>query len=297
MTVSNGTSDDMPDEEFPIEPGADLNIYSFEKLERSLRREAAKLSADDAWQLVRWYDGMQKNRISANNQVGAAQRDGREAPIVRHFAMQFSAFEESIPPLLGKWAQSTAVGEWAMSQIGIGPVLAARFLSNIREIDRYENISHLWSYAGQNPEAVWEKGQKRPWNARLKVAVWLATGSFVKFHNNPNCYYGHLYRERKAFEVERNERGGNATAAAKVLETRKIQVVEIRAYYEAGKLPPGHLDARARRYAGKRFLSHWWMVAQMAQNNGELPSNPYVQDILGHSGIDQPPNWPLPGKK
>ena len=57
-------------------------------------------------------------------------------------------------------------------------------------------------------------------------------------------------------------------------------------------LPLGHIDARARRWTVKLFLSHWWEVAYEL-HHGTKPPNPYVITYLEHVDQIRPPNWPM----
>jgi hypothetical protein len=99
---------------------------------------------------------------------------------------------------------------------------------------------------------------RRPWNADLKVLTWKIGQSFMKFSGQDKCFYGHLYQERKAQEVQRNLSGANAEAAARILIEKNFRGDTVaRAAYMAGILPDGHVDARARRWTVKLFLSHY----------------------------------------
>jgi hypothetical protein len=62
-------------------------------------------------------------------------------------------------------------------------------------------------------------------------------------------------------------------------------------HYSAGRLPPGQIDARARRYAVKLFLSHLHEVWYKA-HFGKAPPLPYPIAILGHAHIKPPPTVP-----
>ncbi|MHB8069867.1 MAG: hypothetical protein ACYDIC_18395, partial [Desulfobaccales bacterium] len=53
-------------------------------------------------------------------------------------------------------------------------------------------------------------------------------------------------------------------------------------YYSIGKLPPGHIHARAKRYAVKIFLSHYHARAYELEF-GEKPPAPYPLAIMGHA--------------
>ena len=134
---------------------------------------------------------------------------------------------------------------------------------------------------------------KRPWNAKLKVLCWKIGESFVKTSNNDADVYGHLWAERKAQEVARNEAGDFADQAAAKLKRFKIgKSTEAYKAYAAGKLPPGHLHARAKRWAVKLFLAHWQTVAYR-HATGRMPPKPYVLARLGHVHEIQVPNWPF----
>jgi hypothetical protein len=113
----------------------------------------------------------------------------------------------------------------------------------------------------------------------------------MKFSNEEACFYGKLYRERKKYEVDRNDSGGNAARAAELLP-KFNKNTEAYGHLLTGKLPPAQIDARARRWAVKLFLSHlhdvWWEM-----DTGEKPPKPYVMDHLGHAHMIVPPNWPM----
>ena len=135
----------------------------------------------------------------------------------------------------------------------------------------------------------------RPWNAQLKVHCWRIGQSFVKVQNNKNDYYGKVYVQRKAFEQLCNARGDYRDQAAKALSAKRYRGDTIaKKCYENGQLPPAHIDARARRYAVKFFLSHWHEVARECEG---LPRNkPYLfrsDHAAGKHVYIPPPNWPM----
>ena len=130
---------------------------------------------------------------------------------------------------------------------------------------------------------------KRPWNADLKVLCWRAGDSFVKVSGRDDAFYGQVYRERKELEVERNKAGLFVDQAKESLATRNIKDKKLKATYEAGFLPAGRIDLRARRYAVKLFLAHYHEVAFRAEF-GKEPPLPYPIAYLGHvHKIDPPP--------
>jgi|LSQX01.3.fsa_nt_gb hypothetical protein len=264
-----------------------LEIIPVEKLNRDIKKAGQDLSPEEARYLVDMYYTIQENRKATGNQVFSLGRD-EPGEVLRWFYKQHYELENNIKKVLDSYTSGHEVGKWLKSITGIGPVIAAGLLAHI-DITKAPTVGHIWSYAGLNPNQVWEKGQKRPWNARLKVLCWKIGESFVKVHNNPKGYYGHIYAERKELEIERNEAGQFADQAAAILQAKKIgKTTEAYKWYSEGKLPPAHIHARAKRYAVKLFLSHlheFWYE----QHYGEKPPLPYPIAILGHAHkIDRP---------
>ena len=251
------------------------------RLAKDVRASAALITREEAMAFVDLYYLTQEHRIALGNQAAAATREDRPHEITDHFGSNFATLERQMKSVLDVFAQSQPVGRWAMDQVGIGPVLAAGLLAHI-DITKAPTVGHIWSFAGLNPTAVWGKGEKRPWNARLKVLCWKIGDSFVKVSGKDNALYGKIYRQRKIYEVERDERGGNSDTAEHTLTIKKITDATTRKIYESGHLPPGRLDLRARRYAVKIFLAHLHHVAHL-DHYGTEPPRPYVlEHVPGH---------------
>ena len=111
------------------------------------------------------------------------------------------------------------------------------------------------------PTQEWLPKAKRPWNAALKTLCWKIGESFVKVSGNPGDFYGKLYAQRKLIEEQRNAAGAFAGQAAAKLKKFKIDKTTIAyQHYAAGKLPPAHIHARAKRWAvkpsGPTTMSH-----------------------------------------
>lgn len=140
---------------------------------------------------------------------------------------------------------------------------------------------------------------RRPWNSELKVVCWKLGQSFVTVHGKDTKskgpdIYGVVYSDRKAYEIQKNEAGDYRDIA---LGKSKIVGRSTEAYksYSVGKLPLGHLDARARRYAVKLFLAHYHHVAYELEY-GTPPPKPYILDgDRGHTHYIAPPKWPIEG--
>jgi hypothetical protein len=149
-------------------------------------------------------------------------------------------------------------------------------------------VGHVWRFAGQDPTSKWGKGQKRPWNASLKVLCWKIGESFVKVSGHDDDIYGHVYAARKAEEIGKNDAGlFREQAAAALVAKRYRDDTTAKKCYENGKLPPAHVHARAKRYATKLFLAHYWETGRRLAGL-DVPS-PYPIAILGHAHKIEPP--------
>ena len=227
------------------------------RLTRDLAASATTLSPDEARFLVDAYYAMQDNRIAADNQVRSLSASGEPHAVLSWLAESSGTLEKQVARALDKYSASQSLGEWARSIIGIGPVIAAGLLAHI-DMNKAPTVGHIWSFAGLDPRTEWAKGQKRPWNAQLKTLCWKVGESFVKVSGNEKSTFGGLYRKRKELETERNDAGMFAEQAAAKLEMFKIgKGTDAYKAYSAGKLPPAHIHARAKRYAVKSFLANY----------------------------------------
>lgn len=257
------------------------------------RKALPGLTDTDARFLVDAYYLMQDYRIRAN----AHQRE-HEAPhaFIEALAERSADIEDDIRFQLGHWVKTKPIGEWLISIKGIGPVITAGLLAHVNMGKRDDGSlvcpspSALWAYAGLNPDARWEKGSKRPWNAALKRLCFLTGTCFEKL--GERGFYGRLYRERLAWEIEHNASGANAAYAENALTTKKYKTGTItRQALEAGRLSDAHVHQRARRWTVKLFLSHVWEVWYFLEY-GERGPKPYVFEHLGHVHRIEPERAP-----
>jgi hypothetical protein len=126
---------------------------------------------------------------------------------------------------------------------------------------------------------------RQPYNADLKKLCWKIGTSFKMQAFRPQCTYGHLYKERKAWEVAMNDRGEFAKLAAATLQAKNIKDPDTLATYKAGKLPDGRLDLRAMRWAVKHFMVHWWQEYYRLHYKAEPPVSPYAIAHMDHADL------------
>jgi hypothetical protein len=259
-------------------------IAPLQKLRRDIREGLATLTLSEARFLVDAYYSTQDYRMQAANQVRAAEGDSEPHEVIVWHFQQMRLHENEIRRVLDAYTDShpSGMGVWAKSILGIGPVLSAGLLAHI-DVAKAPTVGHVWRFAGLDPTRDWGKGEKRPWNAKLKTLCWKIGESFVKVSGNERSQYGKLYKARKEQEIERNLRGDFKDQAAKILATKNFRDdTQAKAHYQAGHLPPAQIHARARRYAVKLFLAHFWEESYR-RHFGTEPPLPYPIAIMGHA--------------
>jgi len=262
-----------------------ISLESITRPTRDVLQAAATMNGAEIRFLVDRYYQEQDRRKTTANQIRSIDQHVDAAPptheTLNWLFDQTETIENQIKRALDVYSVAHPVGPWLRSIYGIGPVIAAGLLAHI-DIARAPTVGHIWRFAGLDPSLRWGKGQKRPHNAKLKTLCWKVGDSFVKFSGQAECVYGAVYRERKALEVAHNEAGDYAAQAAQVIIDRPTHAQ--RAIYATGKLPPGHIDARARRYAVKQFLSDLHAVWYELHFSTKPPL-PYPIAILGHAHV------------
>jgi hypothetical protein len=257
-----------------------------------VKQQATRLGPQEVRFLVDTYYEMQERRKASANQERALTESAEPIALVNYFVWLDSYSEKKIKQMLQAYAEGKREAAWALSIRGIGPVIAAGLAAHI-DISLAPTVGHIWRFAGIDPTLQWDKGETRPWNAKLKTLCWKIGESFVKVSNRDDDIYGKVYAMRKRLEEERNEAGLFADQAKAKLEKHKIgKATEAYKAYSKGKLPPAHIHARAKRYAVKLFLAHYHHVAYEVAY-GEAPPKPYIMTQPGHVHFVAPPNWPM----
>lgn len=274
------------------EPEMTVSAKLIEKLNADLRAAARLLTRAEVRHLVRLYYQIQGTRMAAGSQ---ARHDDQPSSLTNHMCDQLRIVEGQTRYALSKFAENDPMARMSMCIYGIGPVLASGLLSHI-DIEKAPYFSHVRSFAGLYRKP-WEKGEKRPWNAELRMLCWKIGDSFRKFSRRDECHYGHAYRERKVLLEERNANGRYAATAATSLETRKFRDKGVIEVYESGRLPQGRIEAWARQHAVELYLSHWHECATWLRYN-RMPAKPWAHahDTVEHDGRSyvspQDMGWP-----
>lgn len=254
---------------------------------KDLLAAAQNFSLPQARYLVACYYRMQGFRMRADGHVRAATASGVPNTFISELAQSFRLGERTIESALGTYTTVHPVGKWLRSITGIGPVIAAGLLAHLDE-DPPATAAGWWRFAGYDPSLEWGKGEQRPYNARLKTLLWKAGQSFVMFSNHPASHYGPLWRQRKEYEQAKNAAGDYAAQAALWASRVKADSPTLAAYRQ-GRLPDGHIHARACRWTVKLFLADIHLVMTWHRLQ-KMPAMPYAIAFLGHAHAHHPPN-------
>jgi hypothetical protein len=103
----------------------------------------------------------------------------------------------------------------------------------------------------------------------------------MKFSGKEECFYGKLYKKQKEYLVDKNQKGEFEENAENALSSKNFKNKEVLEKYKSGILPDGHVDAMARRWAVKLFLSN--MHELWCKVEGIDCPKPYVMAHLGHT--------------
>lgn len=314
-------------------------------MSRDIAKAAAHLSDNEARFLVDYYYICQEDRIRNGAQIRALEQSNEPNMVLQWLFDQSALLEKQVKRALERYTDEHPIGSWIKSLYGFGPVLAAGFIAHI-DITKAPAAGNIWSFAGLVPGVKWERGQKRPWNAKLKTLCFKAGDCMIKFSNREECYYGKIYADRKRYEWEKNLRGEYINYKTPDEELEDVEDVEaqqnkgkseeqgrvygrsteawawvngcydpqsIRAFIQAGlpltaenlksvkgkpgsgmpMLPPAHIQARARRYAVKIFLSHLHEVWYEHHYQRRVPA-PFVIEHMGHVHRIKVPNYDSP---
>lgn len=126
---------------------------------------------------------------------------------------------------------------------------------------------------------------KPPYNLDMKTTAFLIGDSFVKFSNR-GSKYGMLYRERRAWETMRNENLEYKDQAERMLSEKNWDksTTTYKSLSE-GKLSAGHINQRAKRWATKIFLTHFFEACWLYTHPGESKP-PVIYPIAFQDHVD-----------
>lgn len=122
---------------------------------------------------------------------------------------------------------------------------------------------------------------KPPYNTDLKKMMFIIGDLFIKNSGRGKSLYGKIYKDKKLEYIAKNEAGEYAERAAQELAEKNYDknTPTYKRLIE-GKLSDAHINARARRYAVKLFISHVFEAMYYDQYHEEPPQT----YIIAHGG-------------
>lgn len=267
------------------------NLEPIKRLSRDIKAGGKILTFPEARFLVDAYYTMQDNRIRTAGQIRALSEYDEPNSVIDWLFKQNMVLEKQVASALDMYSRTHPVGQWMRMHDGVGPVIAAGFLAHL-DVTKVNAAGGFWKFAGLIPTIEWKKGEIRPWNAKLKVLCWKLGESFVKVSGKDTAFYAKEYLEKKAFYIEKNDKGEYQEAALKKAE--KVGKGTVAYKWYSGKqdgipkLPPAHIHSMAKRHAVKMFLSHLFEIMYIA-HHGKNPPEIYATAILGHKDYVAPP--------
>ena len=208
-------------------------------------------------------------------------------PVLDSMVQTLSSIDSIIKRPMSNYIGDSIVGKWASSQVGIGPVLTAGLMSYI-DMEKAHSPGAIWRYAGLDPSF----NNKKSFNSELKSLCWKIGSSFAKYATKPNSFYGKLYLQDKERRTIKNNEGLYAQKAEEILSDLPYKYRSDQESLMQGKLSDEQIDAQARRFAVKIFLSHYYAIAYQ-ENNGEPAIRPSFITINGKKEFIEIPNNPF----
>lgn len=232
------------------------------------------LTNKDVKRLVTQYIDLQEYRKRALNDK-----------IVDNLAIAKAKTAEcEIAQILTIHAQKDKVADWASRITGVGAVLACGVVAYLGDV---KSINELYSLAGFIPRNRYNNSE---YSVELKRISCRIAENFVSTADNRHDVYGHIYKYRRDFETDKNNRLEYKEQADSVLEKNNHNPASKNfKWHMQGKLSPAHINMRARRYAVKIFLQHLFSVYNEVRNG--VKCNDMAVAILDKEVKVPIPHW------
>jgi hypothetical protein len=233
--------------------------------------------------IVASYNRMEEAKLA----IQALNPTSNPIPTISSIVDTLDSIDSIVKRPLANYIEDSVVAKWASSQFGIGPVLSAGLLSHI-DIVKAHTPGAVWRYAGLDPSS----SNKKIFNGDLKSICWKIGSNFAKHASKPNCFYGKLYLQDKERRIKKNNEGLYADKAKDILSDLPYKFRSDVSLLKQGKLSDEQIDAQARRFAVKIFLSHYYAIAYQEQH-GTTAVRPSHITINGEKQYIEIPNNPF----
>ena len=210
--------------------------------------------------------------------------DITKAPSVSHF-YSYAGLNDNNVPWLGREQATKIVNQYVTNEVTDSELMQ---LAQVTKRHFNTLVRMCTDNDKRSKTKLIKELSKPPYNTELKKLCWKIGESFVKVSGKDDSLYGKLYKERKALEEMNNENLAYRDQALNKLEQNNIgKTTEAYKHYSAGKLPPSHIAARAKRHAVKIFISHLYDEMYKHEFKKE-PVRAYVFEHLGHVDVIPP---------
>jgi hypothetical protein len=220
-------------------------------------------------QLHRLREDFIKSRIMVSNQVKAIQRRTKNLEIKPDEYLEeitnsgiFNPAEKSYTKKMEKLAKQLPLHDWYCSNVGCSTLGYASLMAETGDLRNYANPAKVWKRMGL---AVHDgmadknrtKGVNTGYSKRRRMIAYRISSAIVKTKGE----YRDLYDQRKQYEIDRDEAGGNK----EYVEKNKAFMIKTYASPENkkrilnGQLPKCVIDLRAQRYIIKRLIKNLWI--------------------------------------
>jgi hypothetical protein len=241
------------------------------------------------WQAYLWWEEVMvmRNRHLTRIEHIKADRSNMDVDFEHEIinAMQYDTLLKLASKEMASWGKMVGpVWDWVTGIKGIGDHLAAKVLAQIDYAGDYATISKLWRFSGLAViEGKAEGKDSTAYNRKLKATLIGEQGVACQFVLHRTFPYRDVYDEYKA-EQRKKYPDVMCKNCGCTWDECQHKKTHKRMYND------GHLDMRAKRKIAKLFLSHLWLVWRELEG---LPvTKPYVHQVMGHTGMIPPPNWP-----
>lgn len=101
---------------------------------------------------------IQDNRKRAHNQTAALNKANKPSLVLSYFEEQNQVLENQLKISLDVFANNSHVGQWALEQVGIGPIISAGLLAFI-DVGIANTVGKIWRIAGLDPTCKWNSAE------------------------------------------------------------------------------------------------------------------------------------------
>jgi hypothetical protein len=128
------------------------------RLKNAIVAQAKEYNREQARMVVDLYYSIQKLRVGSGNKVDAHRRLvdilPNDGDLISQLHGNLTLVEKQAARGLKAFAKAQPLGQWCLSNLGVGPVITAGLLSHI-DIHRAVTAGAIWRYAGLDPTMKW----------------------------------------------------------------------------------------------------------------------------------------------